>query len=70
MYALLGQGQAESDRKSREEGRQRDALGQRLGYRRAEERRTRGQLGRRTVVSIGEDPRSLWTHGAPSLARS
>lgn len=44
MYVPLGQGQAESDRKSREEGRQRDALGQRPGCRRAEERRTREQL--------------------------
>lgn len=24
-------------------------------------------LGQRTVVSTGEDPRSCWTHGAPSL---
>lgn len=39
--------------------------------RRAEERRTRGrQLGQRTAVSTGEDPRSCWTHGAPSLTRS
>lgn len=70
LFAALGQGQAESDRKSRERKgnseKQLEQRGRRSG--RAEERRTRGQLGQRAVVGTGGDPRSHWPRRAPSPA--